>query len=383
MGLFVDLIALSEDKTNAALEFMCKAAHDDGDAIWDEHPSTFVRRLIELFTQRGLMRLGSLQTELTKWLDNEMYRTGDRPARPDGTMERWTPGELALARLYLETLPPDQWTLDDHMLLVDWLVQRYLPSDDMRTEAEWLAVRANLMGRVQANMEKLDAKQADTVLASLPATEQAARSAFTFNPQQSAVLDFARVRAAENVRNLANDARHRMRGVIAQHVEQQILGVPGSSLQTKLLDEFVTLNRDWRRIAVTEAGEAQAQGYVASLKPGAKVKRVEQYRGVCSWCARIDGKVMNVVDPSDPDKDGETDIWVGKTNVGRSVAPRKRIGVMLVEREPHEMYWIAAGTQHPHCRGRWVPTVEDREGDDPEFAAWLRTTLAPATKEAE
>jgi len=377
MGLFVDLISLSESKTNAALELMCKAAHDDGDAIWDAHPSPFVRRIIELFTQRGLMRLGGLQSELAKWLDNEMYRTGDRPARPDGAMERWTPGELALVRLYLETLPPDQWALDDHMMLVDFLVQRYLPADDLRTEAEWLVVRSNLMGRVQANMDTLRDQKADAVMAALPATEPAARAAFAFTPAQSATLDFARTRAAENVRKLADDARHRMRSVIAEHVEQQMLGTgaAGSSLQTKLLDEFATLNRDWRRIAVTEAGEAQNQGFVASLKPGSKVKRVEQYRGICAWCAKIDGRVMRVVDPSDPDKDGETDVWVGKNNVGRSAAPRKRIGAMLVDREPHELYWPAAGLQHPHCRGRWIPTIEERPGDDPEFAAWLREHL--------
>lgn len=171
-----------------------------------------------------------------------------------------------------------------------------------------------------------------------------------------------------------------MRNLIAQHAEEQFLripGAPGSSLQTKLLDEFATLNRDWRRIAVTEAGENANQGYVASLKPGAKVKRVEQYKGVCSWCAKIDGKVMRVVDPADPDKNGDTDIWVGKTNVGRSAAPRKRVGSLLVDREPHERYWVAAGVQHPHCRGRWVPVIEEQPGDDPDFAAWLHATLAP------
>lgn len=381
MGLFVDLIELSERQTNAGLEFLCKATHDHGedDAIWAEHPNPAIRRLIELFTERGLMRLDGFRKELEAWLTGRKHtHAGTTMPRPDGAMERWTPEQLGLVKLYLETLPPAQWTIDDHMMMVDYLVQRWLPADDMRSESEWLATRATLMGRVQANMASITAAQADTVLAALPLTAAAARAQLRMTPLQSAVLDFARVRAAENVRKVTDDVRHRMRGVVAQHIEQQQLrvpGTPGSSLQTKLNDEFATLNRDWRRVAVTEAGEAQNQGQVASLPPGRKLRRVEQYKGVCAWCAKIDGRVMTVVAPDAPEKDGETQIWVGKTNVGRSAAPRKRVGNLLVEREPDEMWWIAAGAQHPHCRGRWLPVMEDQPGDDPDFGAWLRATL--------
>jgi hypothetical protein len=68
-------------------------------------------------------------------------------------------------------------------------------------------------------------------------------------------------------------------------------------------------------------------------------------------------------------------IWAGKSNIGRSASPRKRVGNLLVEREPHEMWWIPAGLAHPHCRGRWLPVMEDQPGDDPDFGAWLRVTL--------
>lgn len=378
MATLVDLAALSEQRTNAALEFLCKASHDDDDAIWNPHESPFIRRLIELFTQRGLTRLEGFRKELEKWLAGERHRKDERPPRPPGAMERWSPSELALVRLYLETLPPDQWTLDDHMMLVDWLVQRYLPAGDMRTEAEWLATRAVLMGRVQANMARLTAKQADVVLAALPATAAAAAETFVMTPIQRSLMDFANARAAENVRVLADDARHRLRTLIAQDLERKVLGIPSgpdSSLQIKLLDAFGTLNRDWRRIAVTEAGEAANQGLVASLEPGTRLKRIEQYRGACAFCRKIDGRVVEVVAPDEPEKDGETMVWPGKTNIGRSAAPRKRVGGILMAREPHEMWWIPAGTAHPHCRGRWLPAVQDRPGDDPEFGAWLRELL--------
>lgn len=380
MGMFVDIEALSEAQSNAGLEYFYKAIHDHGDdeSIWSLHPSPFVRRLIELFSDRGLLRLESFREELLAWMSGQRHTHGGvTMPRPDGAMERWTGQEIGIVRLYLETLPPERWTIDDHMMMVDYLVQRYLPADDLRSDAEWMVTRASLMGRVQKNLRDIDARQADVLLAAMPLTVRAAESAFHLPLLHTAILDFARVRAAEHVVQLADGARHRMRSLVAEHIADKRLGLAPSqsSLETKLLDEFATLNRDWRRIAVTEAGEAQNNGYIASVKPGTKVRRIEQYMGRCSWCAAIDGRVFDVVDPSDPDRDGDTQIWVGKNNVGRSSATRKRVGAMLVEREPHEMWWVAAGTQHPHCRGTWSPVLQDEPGDDPEFGAWLREHL--------
>lgn len=376
MGLFVDLIAVGESRTNEALELLCKATHDDD--MWEPMDSPLLRRLVELFTKRGLDRLEAVRTELLAWQSGARHTRGDRFPRPAGLMERWTQPELSLVYLYLENLPPSEWTLDDHMLAVDATVQRYLPADDMRTEAEWLTTRASLMGRVQANMDGVTTRQADKLLAVMPATVQAAMDKFGGTPVQATTMQFAATRCAENVRNLANDARHRMRTVVADHVQARELGVPevgGSSLETKLLDQFGMLNRDWRRIAVTEAGEAQTQGYVASLPPGTKVKRVEQYRNACAFCRKIDGRVVTIVEPGAANKDWENQIWVGKSNVGRSASPRKRVGQVFKEREPDEMWTVPAGLVHPHCRGRWVATVQDQPGDDLEFADWLRATL--------
>lgn len=378
--ILLDISQLSEQQCDCALETIYKAIHDigDDDAIWAEMDSPFLRRLVELFTQRGLMRLDGFRKELVDWINGEKHLAGERLPRPEGMMQRWSPAELNLVKLYLERLPQDAFMLDDWMMVVDYLVQRYLPYDDLRTEAEWLSTRASLMGRVQANMEELSEKQADTVLAALPSTVAEAATEFKMSQAQRATLDYGRVRAAENVQKLSDDARHRMRGVIAQHTGQQMLkvpGTPGTSLQSELLDQFATLNRDWRRIAVTEAVENQNQGFVASLKPGAKVKRLEHYKGACAFCRKIDGMEFDVVSPDAPDKDGWKQVWPGKSNIGRSAAPRKRAGSELVERDPHELWWPPAGSVHPHCRGRWLPVIQNQAGDDPEFGAWLRNKL--------
>lgn len=379
MGLSIDIECLSERQTDSALEFICKAISDDplSDAIFDEHPSPFIRKLVELFSERGLLRLADLREELGKWLEGSLHQAGPLPQRPDGAMSRWTPAELQLTKIYLTALPRALYALDDYMLLIDYLFQRYLPASDMRTEAEWLATRAVLMGRVQANMETVTPSQADKLLSAMPPTVAAAKQTFNLTEIQNAILDYSMAHAAENVQKFTDAMRHRLRAIVLQVEEERLTERPGTiatALQSKLFDEFAILNRDWRRIAVTEAGEAANQGQVSSAAPGTKLKRVEQYRDACPFCRKIDGKVMEVVAADATDKNGATQIWAGKTNIGRSAAKRKRVGSDLIEREPEELWWLPAGVVHPHCRGRWVPTVA-ATGDDPEFSEWLRVTL--------
>jgi hypothetical protein len=379
MALFLDVYPLSEHATNGALEYIYKS-HDHGDdGIWSPHESVLIRRLVELFTKRGLDRLEHVKQQIIAWEAGEHHKPSEVPPARPGMMERWSDAELSLVKLYLESLPPEQWGLDDHMMAVDYVVQRYLPADELVAEAEWMSTRAGMMGKVQANMvAAATPAMADKILAALPSTVAAAATQFNLGAQQKATLEFARVRTAENVRSLTESVRHRMRNAIVRHLEDQqttAAGVAGQALQSKLFDEFATLNRDWRRIAVTEAGEAQTQGYIATLKPGTKVKRVEIYATACGFCKKINDVVATVVSPDHPDKDPDTMVWVGKNNVGRSASPMKRVGGVLVPREAHERYWLPAGLAHPHCRGRWVPVIEDEPGDDPEFAEWLRKTL--------
>lgn len=378
MTVFIDFTLLSEPATNDALEYIFKSTHDHDKGIWAPHESALIRRLIELFTRRGLDRLEHVKQAIIAWETGVNYKPADAIPTPPGMMARWNADELALVKLYLESLPPELWTLDDHMMAVDYVVQRYLPADELATEAEWMATRAGMMGKVQANMAgEATPKQADTVLAALPSTVAAATQMFQLTTLEQNTLAFGKMRAVENVRALTDDVRHKMRNVVMRHVEEKVLtgDTSGRSLEGQLLDEFATLNRDWRRIAVTEAGECQLQGFVASVKPFSKVKRVEQYGNACAFCKKIHGRIAEVVPADHPDKDGTTQIWPGKNNIGRSASPRKRVGDNLVPRTEDEMWWLPAGLAHPHCRGRWVPVLADEPGDDQEFGDWLRNLL--------
>ncbi len=380
MALLFDLAALSARHTDEVLHHVfCKAyGHEDGDGIWAPQDNPFLARLVELFTERGLTRMAGLSDELQAWLTGERHQAGDIRPRPPGDRRVWTQQELGVARLYLRSLPPSAWTIDDHMLLVDFLHQRYMSADDLRTEAEWLSQRSVLMGRVQANMAAVTPGQADKILAA-PIPD------VSWSGIQQQVREFARLRCADAVTRVSEGVRMQLRQTISQEVEQASLAgrpVWSTALQTRLQDDFAIQNRDWRRVALTESGEALNQGFIASLPPDQMVKRVEQYKGVCPYCAKIDGRVMRVTTADDPDKDGETDVWPGKNNVGRSASPRKRVGDLLVPRDPDELYWVPAGLAHPNCRGRYVQVITDQPGDDPEFGDWLRETLQGAKPQA-
>jgi hypothetical protein len=375
--LLVDLGALSCGCTDHALEHLAKAiSGEEGDSpdIWAKHESPFVQSLIELFTSRGLLRLRKVKVELAMWMDGHYHKPIGQPVAKPALGETWSADELALVKIYLENLPPDQFTAADWSLVIDYLAQRYLPADALKAEAEWLAVRSTMMGKVQAHLAADIAVQtADTLLALLPLTVDETKAKFGYKAAQAQILDYAKERCCDQVVQLSEQVRHRMKRVVFEYEQQKLLGdaPPAESMVTRLFDEFATLNRDWRRIAVTEAGENANNGLISSLPLGTRVKRMEQYKGACPYCKKINGRVLVVVDPRKKDKDGALEVWLGKNNLGRSGSPRKRVGDALVEREPHERWWIPAGTVHPHCRGIWHVLDAPRPNDDPGFAAWL------------
>ncbi|EAM1616308.1 hypothetical protein EU642_21985 [Salmonella enterica] len=386
--LLFDLAYFRPDTVNSALELLFKARQEGEDSfIWTPHESPLIRKMIELFTTRGLMRLESVQKALLRWQNKTDADTMPPPSPMTdamaqsmvNNMARWTAEERELVRIYLDALPPSMWGLNDHMLSVELVVQTYLPHDELVTEAQWLATKATMMGKVERNWTKKQAPtlaEADKLLAGMPGSpEQAAF--FPLSPKEKTTLEFANFRAVENVVSLRENVRHKMRATVAKHVEKKLNGdTSGSSLQSELFDTFGELNRDWRRIAITEAGESQLQGMIAGTKPGDKVKRVEQYASACPFCKKIHGVIATVVTADHPNKDPDTMIWPGKNNIGRSASPRKRVGNVLVKRTADELFWLPAGLAHPHCRGRWVPVVTVDEAADPAFAAIVAEFLA-------
>lgn len=376
----LDLTTLTPFVTNDVLEYMHKAIRsgEDGD-IWKPHESPLIRKLIELFTQRGLLHISSVRSAIEAWESGANHTAGKpQPKPPVGTMTVWTDEERELVDLYLRSLPLSSWQLEDHFLAVELTVQTYMPKDTLIAEADWLATKASLMGKVEANWHKeVNAIEASKIIQALPNTKDQL-SGIPLSKIEQTQLKFAAARAAESVVNLADNTRKMMRSVILKHEQNRQLGLPApsTSLQSELFDNFSALNRDWRRIAITEAGECQLQGFIAAVKPFTKVKRVEMYGSACPFCKKIHGRVAEVVPADHPNKDPETQIWPGKNNIGRSASPYKRVGGQLIKRSEEELWWLPAGLAHPHCRGRWVPTIQPEPGDNKELADLLEKILA-------
>jgi hypothetical protein len=181
------------------------------------------------------------------------------------------------------------------------------------------------LGRVEANFAKMSAAQAESIAQTAPTTAKAVMRTFpAMTEVQKATLEYGNAKCCEHVLKLTDNARSDIRKLIVDYQEGVALGgtaAPREALESRLLDRFGTLNRDWRRIAVTEAGNNALNGMIASLPNGTKVKRIEQYRSACSFCKKWHEAVFEVVDPARPKKDGETQIWIGKNNIGRSNSP--------------------------------------------------------------
>lgn len=385
--ILVDIGHLHGPACDHALEALHKAISEgDGVAfdIWQEVDNPFIRALVEKFSDRGLTKIAKVQSELTKWLVGEYFSPTKKSLPiPPGFLGRWSTDELGLVRIFLESIDPLAMELEDWSMLVDYLVQRYMPADQLVEEAEWLATKSHLMGRVQAHLGVIDPGVAVAIAEALPGAIAGVEKMFAYSDAERAILSYGREAACEAVVSLSETARHRIKRVVLDHMKRRLAGeeVSESGLQTALFDKFDSLNRDWRRIAVTEAGEMANQGVVSHLQPGSYVRRLEMYYGACGFCRALDGRVFRVTTADDKAKDGEHDVWPGKTNIGRSSAPNKRVGNELVPRAPDERLWPAAGVQHPHCRGRWEPMAEDPPGADPKFTEWLRKRLE-ATRDA-
>jgi hypothetical protein len=370
--LLFDLGPLSCGCTDHVLDDLHKALGDPpDDSIWQPHHDPYVRDHIEDVTRRGLAILDGILSTLLSLLGLELAK-----AEP---WRRWDVSDLDAAMHSLGDKAPSEYEMADWLHVIDWLLQRYLPSGVIETESEYLAVRAVFAGRIQAYIEPHGPTEAakSMLVAEAPVTRRIVDEVATITAHQSAVLDFATLRAGELIADIGERVRHRIRQVIIEHEEGRVMGRPDASmwnLQSRLQDEFAILNRDWRRVAISEVARDANEGFLSSLPAGSRVKRVEAYNA-CPFCKKIAGMVFDLVDPSKENKDGWAEVWVGKTNVGRSASPMKRIGGVLVEREPDERYWPAAGIQHPNCRGTWSLMPKVMPGADPKFIAWMQAQL--------
>lgn len=381
MALLVDLADCCDDH---ALEDLIKARVERPDALlWDPLENRWGRALVETVTARFQDRLLAMQNALA----SAMGGTPGLLHKADAPWVRIDDARLEQIRNRLESTAPELMTAEDYQLLIEYLVQRYLPDDFAMSEAEFIAVRGTLLGKFQAALEH-DHRVTDTLidaLALILPTQFIHVPPRVLTSMEAEILQYGRLHAGEMIRDVTERTRHQMAIMAMEHVQGQLLGQKEgtwAALQTRLFDAFSRLNRDFRRIAITETGEVINQGYCTTCI-GHRVKRIEAYRYACDFCKSINGKIFVVVSPDKPDKDWDTEVWSGKTNFGRSASPFKREGDTLVPRTKDEMWAPAAGLQHPNCRGSWIKVTNRPLDVSPEFFNYVQAQLDAVKVPAE
>lgn len=342
----------------------------------DPHETVWIRDIVEEFSGFDAL-FGEIEIELLGALG---VNTAHPFIKAVPRWDWWDGGEDPLAVQVSKRLkkPLGQYSADDWLLLVDWVVRRVLPGTKIGALVDRLAWNTYLAAKFAVAADTGRAPQAE--LLDLLTKIRRGPSPAVLRARENA-WEYARARIGVAVRDIANKARSVLGRTMIDHMQEHGLSaVP--KLEQKFRDTLGDLNRDWRRISVTETGEAFNTQYLGQFPGGTMVKRIEDYTGACPFCADLHGMEFEWVSADKPDKDGWKHVWPGKTNVGRSSSRMMRDGEGgLTPRPAEELWWPAAGVQHPNCRGRWVAVPEKEPTDiDPEFTAWMNSELAKVGK---
>lgn len=376
----LDLGNLDDRLTNTLLDALHKSraehAHEDEDDSNPPHENPWITVQIERVCDDAVHANAKISDDLSRELRNLI-----REPPPLIKAEGWAPWDRFRLRQTVDAIaaiPPRMRTLDDWVTLAEAIVNRYLDDNALQDLGEYLSVVAYLSGIIRAHQgeqpERVAIRTAHRLprrLRDVPLEKMTAKDRFVL---QVAVND-----ACAQVRDVGQRTRNRMRQMTARWVARITLGDPGATpdrLKAEMLDTFGNLNRDWRRIAITEAGNATNTGFIAALPAGTQVRRMEAYRGACDFCQSIRNRVFTVVTDEKEPKDWDHEVWPGKTNIGRSASLRKRVGSLLVDREPDELWSVPAGTVHPHCRGGWTVVQAKPAAVNTDFDQWARAMLA-------
>lgn len=166
-----------------------------------------------------------------------------------------------------------------------------------------------------------------------------------FNKPARMALKFAMMQAGSNLQQISDKAKAQIRSVL---VHAQAERQEPAMLARRLRDTFKGIDRDWRKVAVTETAAIAVNGYVMSLGEGQQVVG-QSAVDACKWCKQmIHGKVFTVTHEPPEDfsaKEWETHMWPGKNNVGRSRYLKAKDGKI----RSLAQLWQPCCPLHPSC----------------------------------
>jgi len=305
-------------------------------AMWGPNPDRRLGEIEEAFYQAGFRFLTGLYAAVMGVNPPRQLRKALGPGLQGNMFPVPDHERGAVLRAYQAGGDPlemrNEWSR-----LIDRLVGRLFHQRTQEEAASAVAVHAHWLGRIRARTEEL-AKAPRDWWDALGRSSKAEQKA----------MEWTKTRALEGCKDLAENAKQGLMNVLIQSKEA---GEGSQALGRRCFDACAELNRDWRRLALTETAAAHANGQLAAVDPEEGWEAIwTSAAGACPWCAHWNGQVFRVVSPDAPRKDGASQIWVGKTNIGRSGAARTRDGR---PRTAMELWWAAIPC-HPNCSCSWT-----------------------------
>lgn len=192
--------------------------------------------------------------------------------------------------------------------------------------------------------------------------EENYRKLFKVADEEMDRMAVAQELCAEHITKVTDETRGAIKKVFLNGIKER---KTKGEIAQDLFDKFGDLNRDWKRIVETETNDAMNNAMMVSERTitpeGVPLyfQRMEIIDGVtCAHCKKINGLVARWSDvPLDDEKIDDPyakiAIWEGKSRVGMKASEE----------------WVAAGSQHPYCRGLWTKWLPPGKKDDAVNAA--------------
>lgn len=340
-----DPLIKSEKKYSAAVDALAKAMRITSVRnSTHEHPEPTPYRALEELSQIVARKVTAGLNLIYRNIVTSWLRTGARKSLNDGDLSKAIDSEpfKLNGQTYINPRTGAPMTVAEYKAITEDLTKvfGYLFGE---TE-EMLVKRAMALGHI---LQTMDPAQA------VNTTYSDAMDIYTHvgpseSEQYAAQEQFASQHTAELIQDISSSARRRIMSTI---LESQKTQDSAAELEHKLFENFSEMNRDWRRIAQTESANNFNNGYLVGIREKTPVNTPIFMQGVsaataCPWCQeRVNRRVVVLLDaaPSSGESvvvDGRTypAIWPGKDNFGRK----------------RSEWWVAAGTQHPHCRCSWI-----------------------------
>lgn len=235
----------------------------------------------------------------------------------------------------------------------------------------WL-VRAYITGRLLVHSDLMQTPFAISSVNRLPKFIEDAAKKYGLTLEEAVALQQAVEQGASLMSNTTINTIQNVRQALVENGNKGIQSFY-DKIRDLVQDEVGELNRDWQRVAITEANSSFNNGYLSLLSEGDYVVGIAM-PDACDHClSDIHGRVYKVRKEPAPDYSTmtgenywkwaevwETEVWAGKNNFGRSSSMRKRLNPRggnnaenLRDKQHHE-FTMPAIPYHPHCRCRWI-----------------------------